>query len=184
MARYVALLRGINVGGKNPIPMAGLKTCFEETGFDDVRTYIQSGNVVFSSSSTNQAELTRQIERMLRTTFAHYHASLVIRSRSQMRAIVDRAPRGFGADPARYRYDVLFLKPPLTAKRVVASVPTKEGVDSIWAGSGVVYFSRLTSRATSSRLNRVASMPIYKSMTIRNWNTTTKLRGLMEVQDR
>lgn len=184
MARYVALLRGINVGGKNLIPMTGLKTCFEENGFDDVRTYIQSGNVVFSSPVSNQAELTRRIERMLGTTFDHYDARVVLRSRSQIRSIVDRAPKGFGAEPAQYRYDVVFLKPPLTARTVVESVPTKEGVDRIWAGTGVVYFSRLTSRAVQSRLTRVASMPIYQQMTIRNWNTTTKLRELVEAKDR
>ena len=183
MARYVALLRGINVGGKNPIPMAGLKTCFEENGFDDVRTYIQSGNVVFSSSSTNLAELTRKIERMLRTTFAHYDASVVIRSRTQMRAIVDRAPKGFGAQPDLYRYDVIFLKPPLTAKTALTSLSMKEGVDRGWAANGVLYFSRLTSRATSSRLNRIVGMPIYQQMTIRNWNTTTKLAELLNAKD-
>jgi uncharacterized protein (DUF1697 family) len=180
MARYVALLRGINVGGKNPIPMAGLKTCFEENGFDDVRTYIQSGNVVFSFASTDQAELTRQIERKLRTTFAHYDASVVIRSRSQMRAIVDKAPEGFGKEPAKFRYDVIFLKPPLTAKTALKSLSMKEGVDRGWAANGVLYFSRLTIRATSSRLNRVVSLPIYQQMTIRNWNTTTKLRELLD----
>jgi uncharacterized protein (DUF1697 family) len=52
-------------------------------------------------------------------------------------------------------------------------------VDRIWAGSNVVYFSRLTSRATQSRLSRVVSLPIYKDMTIRNWNTTTKLVELL-----
>jgi uncharacterized protein (DUF1697 family) len=179
MARYVALLRGINVGGKNPIPMAGLKTCFEDNGFDDVRTYIQSGNVVFSSSSTNQAELTRQIEQMLSTTFSHYDASVVLRSRSQMRAIVDKAPKGFGMQPMEFRYDVIFLKPPLTAKTALKSLSMKEGVDRGWAANSVLYFSRLTSRATSSRLNRVVGLPIYQQMTIRNWNTTTKLRKLL-----
>jgi uncharacterized protein (DUF1697 family) len=180
MARYVALLRGINVGGKNPIPMAGLKTCFEENGFDDVRTYIQSGNVIFSSPLSNQAELTRVIERMLRTTFAHYAASVVLRSRSQMRAIVERAPKGFGTQPTRYRYDVVFPKPPLTAKKAMESVSMKEGVDRGWAANGVLYFSRLTSRATQSRLNRVASLPTYQQMTIRNWNTTTKLVEMLD----
>jgi uncharacterized protein (DUF1697 family) len=180
MARHVALLRGINVGGKNPIPMAGLKSCFEENGFDDVRTYIQSGNVIFSSPVSNQAELTRVIERMLRTTFAHYEASVVLRSRVQMRAIVDRAPQGFGTEPSKYRYDVIFLKPPLTAKAAMQSVSMKEGVDRGWAANGVVYFSRLTSRATQSRLSRVVSLPIYQQMTLRNWNTTTKLQLLLE----
>ena len=180
MARYVALLRGINVGGKNPIPMAGLKACFEKNGFDDVRTYIQSGNVIFSSPLSNQAELTGVIERMLRTAFAHYVASVVLRSRSQMRAIVERAPKGFGTKPTEYRYDVVFPKPPLTATRAMKDVSMKEGVDRGWAANGVLYFSRLTSRATQSRLNRVASLPIYQQMTIRNWNTTTKLHQLLE----
>ncbi|MGI8616247.1 MAG: DUF1697 domain-containing protein [Actinomycetota bacterium] len=180
MARYVALLRGINVGGKNAIPMAGLKSCFEENGFDDVRTYIQSGNVIFSSSVSTQAELTKVIERMLRTTFAHYDANVVLRSRSQMRAVVERAPKGFGTQPTLYRYDVVFPKPPLTATKAMRDVSMKEGVDRGWAANGVLYFSRLTSRATQSRLNRVASLPTYKNMTIRSWNTTTKLVQLLD----
>ena len=184
MARYVALLRGINVGGKNPIPMAGLKACFEENGLDDVLTYIQSGNVVFSSPVSNQAELTRRIERIIRTTFAHYDASVVLRSRSQMRAIVDRAPKGFGAKPSKYRYDVVFLKAPLTAKTASKDVPIKEGVDRLWPGTGVLYSSRLISRATQSRLSRIVSLPTYQQMTIRNWNTTTRLLQLLETKDR
>ena len=180
MARYVALLRGVNVGGKNLIPMPALKSAFEEAGFADVRTYIQSGNVVFGSPTSSQAELTRRVERMLRSAFDHYDASVVLRSRSQMRGIVEKRPKGFGSEPGTYRYDVLFLKSPITAKTVTASVPTKEGVDRIWPGSGVVYFSRLTSRAVQSRLSRVVSMPIYQQMTIRNWNTTTKLLELLE----
>jgi uncharacterized protein (DUF1697 family) len=180
----VALLRGINVGGKNAIPMPALKACFEEAGFDNVTTYIQSGNVVFDAPSSFQAELTRRIERMLRKTFGHYEANVVLRSRSQMRAIVDRAPKGFGAQPARYRYDVIFLKPPLTAKTAMQSVSMKEGVDRGWAANGVLYFSRLTSRATQSRLSRVVSLPIYQQMTIRNWNTTTKLHQMLRSTDR
>jgi uncharacterized protein (DUF1697 family) len=182
VARYVALLRGINVGGKNPIPMPALKTCFEDAGFEDVGTYIQSGNVVFTGPPSSQAALTERIERSIRDAFAHYEASVVVRSRTQMRAIVDRAPKGFGREPAKFRYDVVFLKPPLTAKSAIKDISTKEGVDRIWAGTGVLYMSRLDSRATQSRLNRVASLPIYKNMTIRNWNTTTKLRGLLDAE--
>jgi uncharacterized protein (DUF1697 family) len=184
VARYVALLRGINVGGKNAVPMPALKTAFEDAGFRDVTTYIQSGNVLFDAPSSNQADLTRSVEGVIRKAFAHYDASVVVRTRSQMRAIVDRAPTGFGSEPAKYRYDVVFLKPPLTARAAIKDVPTKEGVDRVWAGTGVLYMSRLDSRATQSRLNRVASLPIYKHMTIRNWNTTTKLRSLLDATDR
>jgi uncharacterized protein (DUF1697 family) len=163
--------------------MPALKASFEDAGFRDVGTYIQSGNVVFTSPTSNQAELARRVERMLASAF-DYEASVVLRSRTQMRSIVERAPDGFGSEPTRYRDDVIFLMPPLTARTVVESVPTKEEVDRIWAGNGVVYFSRLTSRAAQSRLSRVMSMPIYKSMTIRNWNTTTKLLELVDAKDR
>ncbi len=183
MTRYVALLRGINVGGKNPIRMADLKACFERNGFEDVATYIQSGNVVFATDGGSQGALTDRIERMLADAF-DFDASVVVRSQRQMRAIVDRAPEGFGADPAGYRYDVVFLKPPLTARQAMRSVPTRDGVDRAWAGSGVVYFSRLTSRAAQSRLSRIVSMPIYQSMTIRNWNTTTTLLRMLSPRPR
>ena len=69
-----------------------------------------------------------------------------------MRSIVADAPAGFGDDPSRFRYDVVFLKPSLTAAAALREVPTKEGVDSTAAGTGVLYFSRLASRATQSRL--------------------------------
>jgi uncharacterized protein (DUF1697 family) len=183
MARYVALLRGINVGGRNPIKMPGLKACFEANGFDDVSTYIQSGNVVFTSTTSNQAELTRRIERMLASAF-DYEASVVLRSRKRMRETVDRAPKGFGIEPTRYRYDVVFLKSPLSARTAMKSVLTKEGVDRVWSGSGVLYTSRLASRAAQSRLSRIVSLPIYRDMTIRNWNTTTKLLQMLEATDR
>ena len=179
MTGYVALLRGINVGGKNPIKMSELRACFEEQGFRDVSTYIQSGNVVFASGSARLAELVNKVERMLAASF-DYEASVAVRSRTQMRAIVDRAPAGFGTDPSRYRSDVIFLKPPLTAQAAMKSVRTRDGVDQASPGTGVLYFSRLTSRASQSLMSRIMGMPIYQSMTIRNWNTTTKLLEMVD----
>jgi uncharacterized protein (DUF1697 family) len=179
MGRYVALLRGINVGGANPILMADLRACFQEAGFGEVATYIQSGNVVFSSSERDAAVLTERIERVLSATFA-YEASVVLRSRAQMRAVVQRAPVRFGTEPERYRSDVLFLKAPLTARAAMREVTTREGVDRAWEGPGVLYFDRLTERASQSRLTRIVSLPIYRQLTIRNWNTTTRLLAMLE----
>jgi len=178
MARYVALLRGINVGGKNLIKMSDLQACFERHGFEDPITFIQSGNVVFGSSGATLAELTIRIEKMLTTDF-HYEASVVLRTQRQMRGTVENAPEGFGAEQDRYRYDVIFLMPPLSAPTAMQSVRTKDGVDRAWSGRGVLYFSRLTAKASQSQLSRIVSMPIYQQMTIRNWNTTTKLLRLM-----
>lgn len=178
MALYVALLRGINVGGKNLIKMPALKECFEAGGFEDVATYIQSGNVLFRATGSASA-LAGRIEKMLSQTF-DYQATVVVRSRAQMRSIVGKAPKSIGADPQAYMYDIIFLKEPLTASVALKQVPTREEVDEVYAGRGVLYFSRLASMVTRSRLSRVASLPIYKSMTIRNWNTTTRLLRLMD----
>jgi uncharacterized protein (DUF1697 family) len=179
MPSYVALLRGINVGGKNLIRMPALKACFEANGFEDVGTYIQSGNVLFAWPEARSAALVSRIEAMLGETFG-YDATVVVRSHRQLRAIVERAPKGFGTDPATYRYDVIFLKEPLTAKAAMAHVPTNPAVDRAHAGSGVLYFSRLTAKATASRMGKIVGSPIYPRLTIRNWNTTTKLLALLD----
>jgi uncharacterized protein (DUF1697 family) len=175
---YVALLRGINVGGKNRIPMAGLASCFEDAGYTDVRTFIQSGNVVFRADRGEQAALIGAVERMLADTF-DYHATIALRDREEMRAVVAAAPPGFGGEPDRYRYDVLFLMPPLASEEVLGALTITDGVDAAWAGPGVVYHSRLMARASQSRMSRLVSHPVYPRITIRNWNTTTKLLSMM-----
>jgi uncharacterized protein (DUF1697 family) len=109
-----------------------------------------------------------------------YAPTVVVRSRKQMRQIVEHAPEGFGAEPKRYRYDVIFLKEPLTARAAMAHVPTNPAVDTAHAGTGVLYFSRLEAKATQSRLSKIVSSPIYPNVPIRNWNTTTKLLSMME----
>jgi len=176
--RFLALLRGINVGGKNLIKMAELKACFEDAGFRDVATYIQSGNVLFTSMGPGRSMLAGRIENLLARRF-RYRASVVVRSRTQMEGVVEGAPDGFGRHPGKHRYDVIFLREPLDAPTAMKSILTRPGVDEAHAGDGVLYFSRVIARASQSRLSRIVSLPIYQSMTIRNWNTTTALLRLM-----
>lgn len=175
---YVALLRGINVGGKNVIRMAELRSCFEADGFRDVVTYIQSGNVIFRGPASAPGPLTTRIEAMLASAF-NYRAKVMLRSRRQLAAVVAGAPAGFGSQPDRYRYDTIFLRDTLTADAAMREVLLRPGVDEAWAGDGVLYFSRLISQASRSYLSRLVSMPVYQDMTIRNWNTTTRLLQLM-----
>jgi len=179
MPRYVALLRGINVGGRNRIPMAELRACVEAGGFDDVVTYIQSGNVLFRSQDTGAAALAARLERLLADAF-DYEASVVLRTHAQMRAVVRGAPQGFGADPSGFRSDVIFLKAPLTAATALRDLPTKPGVDEAHGRRGVLYVSRVASRATQSRVGQVAALPMYRNMTIRNWRTTTTLLEMLD----
>ena len=175
---YVALLRGINVGGNNLIRMPALKACFEAQGFREVSTYIQSGNVLFTAGRWNPDAQTARMETTLSRTFA-YRSRVVVRSLEQMKAIVEDRPKGFGSRPAAYRYDVVFLKPPLGVEEAISSIPARAGVDRVLAGDGVLYCSRLISKAAQSGMSRVAGTPAYQNMTIRNWNTTTKLLELM-----
>jgi uncharacterized protein (DUF1697 family) len=175
--RHLALLRGINVGGKNLVKMAALRSAFEEMGFGEVATFIASGNVLFRAPRQKRAELAARVEKELTSRFGT-DLRVVILSDAQLRRVVEEAPRGFGA--ADLRCDVIFLRKPLTVAKTLAVAETREGVDRIWAGPGVVYFSRLAEKASSSKLSKIVMTPEYKNMTIRSWSTTTKLRALLE----
>lgn len=177
--KYLALLRGINVGGNNLISMAALRECFEDAGLKNVRTYIQSGNVLFESPARDLARLAAKIESALSVQFG-YTALVVLVSEGQLAAVVDEAPHDFGAEPTEYRYDVIFLRPPYRARDVLSTLKLKEGVDEAFANDHAIYCRRLISKASQSHFPKLTLHPAYKSMTIRNWNTTTKLHELMK----
>ena len=178
--RYVALLRGINVGGRNPVAMADLRAAFETEGYNAVSTYIQSGNVLFESDAPSDS-LEDELEAMLERRLG-FPLVVVVRSHRQLRNIVDKAPNGFGAAPDTYHSDVIFLKGPLSSRQAMRVVELREGVDQAWTGSGVLYFARVSARRTQSRMSRIVGTPEYQQMTIRSWTTTTKLLGLLEAR--
>jgi uncharacterized protein (DUF1697 family) len=175
--RYVALLRGINVGGKNKVAMADLRDAFAGAGFTEVSTYIASGNVLFSSPRPARA-LEDEIETALEERFG-MPLVVAVRSQRQLRAVVDEAPAGFCALDGTHHRDVVFLKSPLTAAKAMEVVRLREGVDQAWAGTGVIYFARLSAQRQRSLMSKIVGTPEYQSMTIRSWSTTTKLRSLL-----
>ncbi len=179
MHQYVALLRGINVGGNNIIKMADLKACFEKMGFSHVSTYIQSGNVIFDSNETDLQKLTDQIEKKLSAQFS-YKSTVVVVSHQELKEAVNKSPKGFGTEPTNYRYDVIFLKAPLSGREAIKEIKVREGVDEVAAGKNVLYFARTIENITKSYLPKIILLPIYKQITIRNWNTTSKLVSLIE----
>lgn len=158
--------------------MVQLREVFAELGCTDVRTYIQSGNVVFDGPSRS-APTEAGIEAALEAHFG-FAIPVVLRSHAQFRAIVDDAPSGFGQSPDTYHSDVAVLKAPLTSSQAMRAVALREGVDEVWPGEGVLYFQRLSARRTESRMSKIAGTPEYRSMTVRNWNTTTTLLGLLD----
>lgn len=183
MTTYVILLRGINVGGKNKIPMAELKQYLEELGFKNVRTYIQSGNVILQSN-LNAKMLGEKIETMLPQKFKLDSSIIKVLAltHSQLQAIIDNKPKGFGEQPDKYYCDAIFLMG-ITNDEAMPIFTPREGVDRIWPGKGVVYSERLGELRVKSRLNKIVGTVPYKSMTIRSWSTTTKLLNILNERE-
>lgn len=178
MARIVAFLRGINVGKTLRIGMPALKASFERLGFDDVATYIASGNVVFSAPKATPT-LARRITAALEKDFGAA-IPVVLVDAKQLRAVVDGAPKGFGQKPDAYRYDVMFVLPPMTPEVALPQVPAKAGVDRVFAGPGALYYSRLVARVKETDIAKLGRTRVVASLTIRNWNTTTAMLKLAE----
>ena len=174
---HIALLRGINVGGNNIVKMEKLKQCFVDMGFSDVKTYIQSGNIIFKTQCIDKINLTKTIENRLLKTFS-IEIKTVIFAADELAEIVENAPEHFGSEPEKFRYDVWFLLPSITANEIVSNVRLHEGVDFLQTGKNVVYTSRLTSQMGKSYFSKIMQTSVYKNFTIRNWNTTTKLLEL------
>ncbi|MFA9261906.1 MAG: DUF1697 domain-containing protein [Undibacterium sp.] len=178
MNTYIVLIRGINVGGKNKMPMSQLKTVLEKQGFSDVLTYIASGNVILKSKKPASL-IKNEIENILPREFDldSELIKVLVLTRNQLQSIVDHKPDGFGEKPDTYHSDAIFLIG-LDAKKTINLFNPREGVDKVWSGEGVIYSERLSALRTKSRLNKIMSVPEYQLMTIRNWNTTTKLLEL------
>lgn len=174
---YLALLRGINVGGNNIIRMEELARLFEDEGFSGVKTYIQSGNVLFQDVERDKTKLARRIEKRLAAKEIRVPAALL--TFSELRRIIEKKPPGFGEEKSLYRYDVIFLIEPLDAKDAHRQIKTREGVDTLWAGEGALYISRTVRDLSKSAFSKIAQSPVYQQVTVRNWNTTEKLYALM-----
>ncbi len=173
---YIALLRGINVGGNKKVPMGELKACFESIGHTKVKTYINSGNVIFASTQTSISALQKEVEQVIENIFG-FHVGVLIIGADILNTVIKNKPEGFGEEPAKYHSDVVFLLLGNPQEVVKEFQPNPE-VDAVWPGEEVIYHTRLSEKRTKSRLSKIIGKPVYKSMTIRNWNTVTKLAEL------
>jgi uncharacterized protein (DUF1697 family) len=176
---YLVLLRGINVGGKNKVPMEKLRAALEGLGFENVSTYIASGNVLLDSK-LSAAKVGEAIEDVLPKAFK-LDAELIrvaVLSARELEAVVEKRPKGFGDEPSKYHSDAIFLMG-VDVDEAMAVFSPREGVDEVWPGDGVIYSQRLSAQRTKSRLGRIVGTKPYKSMTIRSWQTTLALLELM-----
>ena len=176
--RYVVLFRGINVGGRNKIPMAALRDHL--TGrFENVRSYIQTGNILLDSDLP-ASQVAAHVERSLPTAF-DLDSELVrvlVLEPTAFRAVLDGAPPMFGSEPEKHRYDVWFYVG-ITAAEVQPHIPVNPDVDEVVCGDLAFYHRRVTALASRSRVNKIVGTPVYASLTTRSWRTVTALGQML-----
>jgi uncharacterized protein (DUF1697 family) len=174
----VALLRGINVGGNTIIPMTALKTCFERLGYSNVRTYINSGNVIFeSTAAASPRSLETAIEDALTVTFS-FKIRVIVRSASEMEQLMAAIPKGWLTDTGQ-KCNVIFLHHSIDSPKLLGSLHPKPGVEELYYHPGVLFWSAKTSDLTKSNMLKLSRSPLYQAMTVRNLNTLYAIHKLM-----
>lgn len=177
--RYVALLRGINVGGNNKVPMKELKECFEHAGFDQVKTYINSGNIVFEGDLTKPTEEIADIlEKEIKEKFGFEIHALVYTSDNFLN--IARALPGSWSNDEKMKCDVLFLWKEVNEPDVIDRLMVKPDVDETKYVPGAVLWMVDRKNVTKSGQMKLSGTEIYKKMTIRNCNTVRKLSDLVQ----
>lgn len=172
---YIVLLRGINVGGNNTVSMSRLKEVLEALGCENVRTYINSGNVVLSDSRS-AAELHAAIEGVLKKVFGFEVKALVI-DKPALNRIALALPADWRNDTTM-RCDVMFLWDEKNSPSVIEEVPAKPDIDTVKYVDGALLWSVARENVTKSGLPKLIGTDLYKKMTIRNCNTVRKLAEL------
>jgi len=175
--KYIALLRGINVGGNNKVSMSDLKTSFEALGFNNVQTYINSGNVIFDSTQTDKTELVTMCERAIENRFGFHVLCSVIES-TELHNALNKAPSWWDKDDSS-KHNALFVIAPATAKEIMHEVgEAKPEYEKVAAVEPVIFWSAPLETFGRTRYSKIVGTKSYASITIRNANTTKKLAEL------
>jgi uncharacterized protein (DUF1697 family) len=177
---HVALLRGINVGGNNIIPMAALAKTFERMKLASVRTYIASGNVIFDAPKQDLRKLEQKIEKQLAKDFS-YDAKVVVKSKAELGSIIDSMPSDWRKPAATSRYYVIFLRHAIDSKRLLDELPARTGVETLaYCPGALLWAAKKAELGKSTVSKKLLVKSIYQEVTVRNLNTTMKLAELME----
>jgi uncharacterized protein (DUF1697 family) len=175
---YVALLRGVNVGGNNMVSMKALKESFEGLGLADVQTYINSGNVLFRAREADGRKLEARIDRMLARAHA-LQGKTVVRSEAEMARLVRVIDREWTPNP-EWKYNVMFLRHTLDLETVVESCNLKAEIERVVCCPGTLLWSARISALARTAMFKLGRGAVYQEMTIRSVNTTKKILALMQ----
>jgi uncharacterized protein (DUF1697 family) len=177
--KFLALLRGINVGGKNIISKNDLYRAFKDIGYTNILTYIQSGNILFRSKHIDPNKHTEKIENYLSNQFS-YNARTIVFTEIQFKSIISEAPDNWGKDE-HFRHRILFPLGEVTPTEIMKELDSpKKEVETITIGSKVIYSSVSKQHISKSVLRKFSKTPVYRQVTVRNQNTIYKLSKLFE----
>lgn len=176
---YVALLRGINVGGKNKIAMPKLKLTFERLGLSDVQTYINSGNIIFRETNSRPfSKLTKLLEDAIEEDF-HLTIKVLLRSKENIQKIEKSLPDNWVNDQIT-KCDVMFLWEDFDSKDIVQKLSIKPEIDEVKYVAGAILWRIEKKNYGKSGMNKIVGTKLYRHMTIRNCNTVRKIAALIE----
>jgi uncharacterized protein (DUF1697 family) len=175
--KFVALLRGINVGGNCKVEMKKLKSVFELLGATQVITYINSGNVVFEFSDNDQEKLTSKIENILSTEFG-FKIPTLLRTGEKIQTLVQEIPKQWTNDESQ-RTDILFLWQDYDNKKSMDLINAKAGIDHLLYLPGAIAWNIDRKFYAKSSMHKFIGTKLYKNMTARNVNTVRKLAQLL-----
>lgn len=170
MPVLIALIRGINVGGHKMLKMADVKVLCESLGLRDVRTHLQSGNVVFRTAKTDRAKLAKELESALGV-----EAKIILRSPEEMRAVVAANPMPEAAQRAPSGFIVTFLSAKPSAAAMQSLRDSYSGPEKMELHGTELYIEYTTGMGTSKLTNALIERKLGVAGTARNWNTVTKL---------
>ena len=175
--RYVALLRGVNVGGKNKLPMADLRDIFTAAGCAAVQTYIQSGNVVFEAAQDLAERVPEIVTRAIRRRFG-YETAVVVRSSEELRQVVASSPFDTSGDP-RFLH-VAFLEDTPGAEVVSRLDPQRSPPDTFAVRGRNVHLHYPNGVARSKLTNEYLAAQLQTVSTMRNWRTVLSLLEMVD----
>jgi uncharacterized protein (DUF1697 family) len=179
---YVALLRGINVGGKNKVDMKMLRQACTEAGMKSVVTYINTGNIIFTDVKRNKSQLVQLLEATILKTF-DLTIKVLIRNFDEMKQVIHALPNTWTNDQ-QMKSDVLFLSEEYDSEEILQQLPIKSGIDTVHYVSGAILWSVERKNITKSGMHKLIGTKLYRNVTIRNVNTTRKIVSLMQEQYR
>jgi uncharacterized protein (DUF1697 family) len=174
---YIALLRGINVGGNNKIDMKLLKKAFEQVGMNNVVTYINSGNIIFTSNIQAKTEIAQLLETVISENFG-LQIKVLILSLDDMEIVMLSLPESWTNDD-KMKSDVLFLWDHINDESVLDKLVIKPEIETVRYVPGAILWSVDKENVTKSGITKLVGTALYRQMTVRNVNTTRKVYALM-----